>query len=98
MMKMDEWLATGEMLKREAPSMALKYPHILERLQYLWSEPEDCRMCFKKILMMDSIERQGFPVEVMEELMRLHNIYESSYSQGAQLQLDDYSLLRGCTG
>jgi hypothetical protein len=78
MVNIDEWHATGEMLKREAPLTTRQYPRIIERLQYLWSEQEDCRRCFQNMLMKDTLERQGFPVEVMGELMRLNKLYERS--------------------
>jgi hypothetical protein len=97
MVNMNEWLTTGEMLKREAPITAERYPRILERIQYLWSEPQDCRLCFRNLLMKDSLERQGFPVEVVGELMHLNKRYERSHPQPESLEMvsDDYLIYRG---
>ena len=70
------WEVLGEALKRECPITSQKYPRIIERFQYLWDDREICITCFDNLLIKDSIERQGFPPEVVAELLRLRKIYE----------------------
>ena len=50
-----------------------KFPHIAQKLTVLWSS-EACALYISNLAIVDRGARQGFPVEVLEDLMMLGEI------------------------
>jgi hypothetical protein len=69
----------GAILQKHAPHTMEQYPHVIERLNWLWSSPEDCRIYLQKILLNESGTRNGFPTEVMGELLAINHIFERAH-------------------
>jgi hypothetical protein len=57
--------------------LELRYPHIVDKLVMLWGYPE-LTQYLDKILFADDRRREGFPPEVMEELMMLHSLHSAA--------------------
>ena len=53
-----------------------QYPHIIDKLVLMWGYPE-LNHYLDKLLFADR-KREGFPPEVMEELMLLHSLNASA--------------------
>lgn len=51
------------------------YPHILERLEVLWEQPEMVRAYFQELLVTQRETRQGFPVKVYMEIFAMSEYY-----------------------
>jgi hypothetical protein len=52
-----------------------KFPHIAKKLTLMWAS-EACAVYISSLSVSDRPNRQGFPAEVMEDLMMLHEINE----------------------
>ena len=50
-----------------------KYPHVAKKLTSLWRS-EACTVYLSALTVADRPDRQGFPLEVMEDLMMLYEI------------------------
>lgn len=51
------------------------YPHVLERIAVAASTPAELEQTFEDLLLTQRSGRQGFPVEVFDELLKLLAIY-----------------------
>ncbi len=52
------------------------FPHIVNRLSTVWSEPTECNRLFDDLLLDDRIKRQGFPLAAILEISDLRSYYE----------------------
>ena len=52
-----------------------KYPHIVDQIYLLWSEPEKAHHYFVGLLTTQRENRAGFPLDVYTELFALENYY-----------------------
>jgi len=52
------------------------YPHLLERITATWGQPEALRF-LRRLIVDDRGSRQGFPFDVMSELLTLSSLAES---------------------
>ncbi|TCJ15704.1 hypothetical protein EZJ19_06445 [Parasulfuritortus cantonensis] len=68
------------LLERAAPHTAARFPHVIRRLAGTWADPEACRAFFHSLLVDVSPGQQGFPLDVMLELMHLSEHYEIGLS------------------
>lgn len=59
--------------------LSARYPHILEKLELLWEQPEKVRAYFQEILVNQRETRQGFPVDVYMEIFALSEHYNKLY-------------------
>ncbi len=57
------------------PTVARDYPHVVNNLAAVWSEPTRVNGIFDKLLLSDRDSRQGFPLAVVVELSELRNYY-----------------------
>jgi len=53
------------------------YPHVLNKLNLFWGYPEF--HSYVKTLMQSDKARQGFPVDVLVELVFLYELYKDNY-------------------
>jgi len=74
-MNVEAWEAAGKMLRDAAPVTTSKYPRVIERLQWLWESPTECKQYLQHTLLNEAEGHQGFPVEVMDEIMRIEKYY-----------------------
>ncbi len=56
-------------------TMEQMFPHIAQKLTVVWSS-EACALYINNLVIVDRGSRQGFRVEVLEDLMMLHEINE----------------------
>jgi hypothetical protein len=63
-----------------------KYPRIIQQLTLLWGHPE-LETFFEKLWIDDRGNRQGFPPEVMSELMFCSSLHRDAYP-GLYMKLD----------
>lgn len=54
-------------------TMEQKFPHIAQKLTVLWGS-EACALYINNLAIVDRGGRQGFPVELLEDLMMLSEI------------------------
>jgi hypothetical protein len=55
--------------------LAVRFPHILERIQFLWPKPSEARSYFQELLVTQREQRQGFPMGVYMEIFALSELY-----------------------
>lgn len=58
------------------------YPHLLSKITAIWGEPE-CVPYLRKLIVDDRGSRQGFPFEVMSELLVLSSVAEAQPEKSA---------------
>ncbi|HEY4372003.1 MAG TPA: hypothetical protein VGN52_08765 [Burkholderiales bacterium] len=58
------------------------YPHLLAKISAIWGEPE-CIPYLRKLIVDDRGSRQGFPFEVMSELLVLSAVAETPADKSA---------------
>ena len=68
-----------------ASTIEQKFPHIAKKLTLAWRS-EACAAYILSLLVADRPGRQGFPAEVMEDLMMLHEINEMLMGRSAVKQ------------
>lgn len=74
-MNVEAWEAVGKMLREAMPLTASQYPRVVERLQWLWDSPPECKQYLQHTLLNETDGHQGFPVQVMDEIMRVEKLY-----------------------
>jgi hypothetical protein len=52
-----------------------QFPHVFEKISRLWGSPEMGSL-FNDLLITKRVGRQGFPVSVVEEILRLYRDYQ----------------------
>lgn len=67
-----------------------RYPRVLERLSEAWASPQ-AEQVFGELLVADHENRQGFPPEVMSEILALHALHEK-YLREEVPQADPWAL------
>jgi len=55
--------------------LADRYPHIMEKIDTLWSKPDEARAYFQQLLVTQRETRQGFPMDVYMEIFALSELY-----------------------
>lgn len=75
------WIAS---LPAEARPLHLfmHYPKIGNRLALLWANPQDAQALFDDLLLDHRGDRQGFPKEVFDDLMRLQKLLVERQAPG----------------
>lgn len=66
---------SGPLAKYYPEQTAQRFPRIVQKMVDLWGKPEMDDF-FRDLLIMDRPDRQGFPLEIVSELMALSNIYD----------------------
>jgi hypothetical protein len=69
--------------------LSARYPHILEKLESLWDQPEKVRAYFQELLVTQRETRQGFPVEVYMEIFAMSEHYNKLHPLPRNLD-DDF--------
>jgi hypothetical protein len=59
--------------------LSATYPHILEKLEALWEQPEKVRAYFQELLVTQRETRKGFPIDVYMEIFALSEHYNKLY-------------------
>lgn len=50
---------------------AQRHPHVINRLALAWADPELLHACFGELFLSDRMNRRGFSIDVMSELLAL---------------------------
>jgi hypothetical protein len=61
-------------------SVAKQYPHIANRIVEAWAYPPKCEKFLDQLLLDQRGDRQGFPIEVAQELMTLKTYFHTHVS------------------
>ena len=69
--------------------MASRFPHIANRIQSLWSKPQECRAYFDELMLDRRGDRKGFPVKVAVQLAALRSHYDTVVFPTSQTIWDD---------
>jgi hypothetical protein len=72
------WISSGFVpaIKEVYPAeLSARYPHVLEKLEVLWDQPEKVRAYFQELLMTERETRKGFPLEVYMEIFAMSEHY-----------------------
>ena len=66
---------------RPESTIEQRFPHIAQKLGALWPS-EACALYLRNLVVMDRDTREGFPEEVIEDLIMLYEINEVRMRQG----------------
>ncbi len=50
---------------------AQRHPHVINRLALAWADPELLHACFNELFLSDRMNRRGFSIDVLSELLAL---------------------------
>ncbi len=67
-----------------------RYPRVLDRISSAWATPEADGV-FAELMVADHQNRQGFPPDVMSEILSLHSLHEK-YLREAPPEVDPWAL------
>lgn len=59
--------------------LSARYPHVLEKMELLWEQPEKARAYFQELLVTEREVRKGFPIEVYMEIFAMSEHYNKLY-------------------
>ncbi len=67
-------------------------PHIINKLALVWGQPASVHQFLETLLLDDRVGRQGFPVVVFKQLLKLRSYYSKLYPK--KVDAWDQNLLR----
>ncbi|HCX34824.1 MAG TPA: hypothetical protein DHV08_15590 [Rhodocyclaceae bacterium] len=66
--------------------LAAGFPHVESAISLMWGSPEIYRY-FDKLMIADRNDREGFPPEVIQEILALRSLHEKLYPARAGVDL-----------
>jgi len=77
----ETWALLAELpIDAKITQLAVKYPRVANRIAENWSRPDITKPYLANLLIDDRGGREGFPPDVVAELLRLSHYYESLVS------------------
>lgn len=68
--------------EQEAPGMAARFPHIIDRLRALWDKPAECKPFLDSLLVDERGHGEGFPAPILFEIMHLNELFKAAHQTG----------------
>lgn len=81
----ETWALLAELpIDAKITQLAVKYPRVANRLAENWSRPDITKPYLASLLIDDRGGREGFPADVVAELLRLSHYYETLVAPAGQ--------------